>query len=98
MTSPLDIAKQTLEQRKQFAESLRILLEAGLEGIHGHVAQLGEVQEKYRYALEIAAGNRLGQIVVENDSVASKAIEILKKKKAGRLTFLPLPNSKTRGV
>ena len=27
MTSPLDIAKQTLEQRKQFAESLRILLE-----------------------------------------------------------------------
>ena len=27
MTSPLDIAKETLEQRKQFAESLRILLE-----------------------------------------------------------------------
>ena len=76
------------ESRGSYA--LRILLEAGLEGIHGYVAQLGEVQEKYRYALEIAAGNRLGQIVVDNDSVASKAIEILKKKKAGRLTFLPL--------
>ena len=76
------------ESRGSYA--LRILLEAGLEGIHGYVAQLGEVQEKYRYALEIAAGNRLGQIVVENDNVASKAIEILKKKKAGRLTFLPL--------
>ena len=76
------------ESRGSYA--LRILLEAGLEGIHGYVAQLGEVKENYRYALEIAAGNRLGQIVVENDYVASRAIEILKKKKAGRLTFLPL--------
>ncbi len=76
------------ETRGSFA--LRILLEAGLEGIHGYVAQLGEVNEKHRYALEIAAGNRLGQIVVDNDIVASKAIDILKKKKAGRLTFLPL--------
>ena len=65
------------ETRGSYA--LRILLEAGLEGIHGYVAQLGEVDEKYRYALEIAAGNRMGQIVVDNDNVASKAIEILKK-------------------
>jgi len=76
------------ESRGSYA--LRILLESGLEGIHGYVAQLGEVSEKNRYALEIAAGNRLGQIVVENDHIAAKAIEILKKKKAGRLTFLPL--------
>ena len=77
-----------IETRGSYA--LRILLESGLEGIHGYVAQLGEVNEKHRYALEIAAGNRMGQIVVDNDNVASKAIEILKKKKAGRLTFLPL--------
>ncbi len=76
------------ESRGSYA--LRILLEAGLEGIHGYVAQLGEVNEKYRFALEIAAGNRLGQIVVDNDKIASKAIDILKKKRAGRLTFLPL--------
>jgi len=76
------------ESRGSYA--LRILLEGGLEGIHGYVAQLGEVSEKNRSALEIAAGNRLGQIVVDNDHIASKAIEILKKKKAGRLTFLPL--------
>ena len=54
------------------------------------MARLGEVKEKYRYALEIAAGSRLGQIVVDNDFIASKAIDILKRKKAGRLTFLPL--------
>ena len=65
------------ESRGSYA--LRILLEAGLEGIHGYVAQLGEVSEQNRYALEIAAGNRLGQIVVDNDHIAAKAIEILKK-------------------
>ena len=81
------------ETRGSYA--LRILLEAGLEGIHGYIAQLGEVNQKYRYALEIAAGNRLGQIVVDNDKVASKAIEILKKKKAGRLTFIPLNRIKS---
>ncbi len=87
--SKLESRKETLnETRGSFA--LRILHEAGLEGIHGYVAQLGEVKEKYRYALEIAAGSRLGQIVVDNDFVASKAIDILKRKKAGRLTFLPL--------
>ena len=81
------------ETRGSYA--LRILLEAGLEGIHGYVAQLGDVSEKNRCALEIAAGNRLGQIVVDNDNIASKAIEILKKKKAGRLTFLPLNRIKS---
>ncbi len=87
--SKVESRKETLnETRGSYA--LRVLLEAGLEGIHGYVAQLGEVKDKYRYALEIAAGNRLGQIVVDNDFVASQAIDILKKKKAGRLTFLPL--------
>ena len=80
------------ESRGSYA--LRILLECGLEGIHGYVAQLGEVEDEYRYALEIAGGNRLGQIVVDNELIASKAIEILKKKKAGRLTFLPLNRMK----
>ncbi len=82
------------ESRGSYA--LRILLEAGLGGIHGYVAQLGEVSEKNRYALEIAAGNRLGQIVVDNDQIAAQAIEILKKKKAGRLTFLPLNRIKSQ--
>ena len=81
------------ETRGSYA--LRILLEAGLEGIHGYVAQLGDVNEKHKYALEIAAGNRLGQIVVDSDNVASKAIDILKRKKAGRLTFLPLNRIKS---
>ena len=49
-----------------------MLLDSGIDGIHGLVAQLGEVDEKYRLALEVAAGARLGQVVVENDLIAAK--------------------------
>ncbi len=70
--------------------ALKLLLEAGLDGIHGPVAQLGEVAEHLRLALEVAAGGRMGQVVVDDDKIAAKAIEVLKLRRAGRLTFLPL--------
>jgi chromosome segregation protein len=66
-----------------------------LDGIHGPVAQLGEVEELHRLALEVAAGARLGQVVVDDDRIAARAIELLKSRRAGRLTFLPL--NKIRG-
>jgi len=48
-----------------------VLLEAGLEGIHGAVAQLGDVDENVRMALEVAAGGRLAQVVVADDRLAA---------------------------
>jgi chromosome segregation protein len=77
-------------QESRGTGALRLLLEAGLEGIHGPVAQLGEVGEQHRLALEVAAGARLGQVVVDDDRIAARAIELLKSRRAGRLTFLPL--------
>ena len=85
----LDTRREALQESRG-AGALRLLLESGIEGIHGPVAQLGEVDECHRLALEVAAGSRLGQIVVDSDQIAAKAIETLKRRKAGRLTFLPL--------
>ncbi|HEY9809346.1 MAG TPA: chromosome segregation protein SMC [Halomicronema sp.] len=68
----------------------QVIVQAGIKGVCGLVAQLGRVEQRYRLALEIAAGGRLGNLVVEDDSVAAQAIEILKQKRAGRATFLPL--------
>ncbi|MEB3321899.1 MAG: chromosome segregation protein SMC, partial [Synechococcaceae cyanobacterium] len=85
----LDSRRETLQESRGTG-ALRLLLEAGLEGIHGPVAQLGEVEERHRVALEVAAGGRLGQVVVEDDRIAARAIELLKSRRAGRLTFLPL--------
>ncbi|MGB5133761.1 MAG: AAA family ATPase, partial [Prochlorococcaceae cyanobacterium] len=85
----LDSRRETLQESRGTG-ALRVLLEAGLEGIHGPVAQLGEVEERFRVALEVAAGGRLAQVVVEDDGIAARAIELLRQRRAGRLTFLPL--------
>ncbi len=92
----LESRRETLNESRGTG-ALRILLESGLEGIHGPVANLGEVDHKNRLALEVAAGARIGHIVVDDDVIASKAIELLKKRKAGRLTFLPLNKIKVTG-
>lgn len=89
-----DSRRDTLQESRGTG-ALRLLLEAGLEGIHGPVALLGEVEEGHRVALEVAAGARLGQVVVDDDRIAARAIELLKQRRAGRLTFLPL--NKIRG-
>ncbi|KJH69479.1 chromosome segregation protein SMC [Aliterella atlantica] len=68
----------------------KVISQAGLSGVCGLVAQLGNVEPRYQLALETAAGGRLGQLVVEDDLVAAAAIELLKQKRAGRATFLPL--------
>ena len=73
----------------------KIVVQSGIGGICGLVAQLGRVEPRYQLALEIAAGGRMGNMVVEDDSVAAAAIELLKEKRAGRMTFLPM--NKIRG-
>jgi chromosome segregation protein len=93
----LESRRDTLQESRGTG-ALRMLLEAGLEGIHGPVAQLGEVEERHRLALEVAAGSRLGQVVVEDDGIAARAIELLKSRRAGRLTFLPLNRLRAGGT
>ncbi|UCE73780.1 MAG: AAA family ATPase, partial [Methanomassiliicoccales archaeon] len=80
--------------KKGYNMAVNAILEARdrgkLKGVHGTIAELAEVEDKYETALSIAAGARLQSIVVDNDEYASKAIDYLKKKNIGRATFLPL--------
>jgi len=77
-------------QETQGTHATKVILQSGLGGICGLIVQLGRVEPRYQLALETAAGGRLGQIVVEDDAVAASGIELLKQKRAGRATFLPL--------
>jgi chromosome segregation protein len=61
-----------------------------IRGIHGTIAELAEVDPHYQTALNIAAGNRMQAIVVDDDEVASQCIQYLKRNGLGRATFLPL--------
>jgi chromosome segregation protein len=61
-----------------------------IPGIHGAISQLGETEARYQTALEVAAGTRVHNIVVDSTETARECIYFLKQKKAGRATFLPL--------
>jgi chromosome segregation protein len=60
------------------------------DGVYGTIAELGEVPSKYSLALEIAAGNKMESIVVDNDKIAAECIKYLKTGKLGMATFVPL--------
>ncbi|MEB3289201.1 MAG: chromosome segregation protein SMC [Leptolyngbya sp.] len=83
-------AQTQAQQESQGTYATKVLLQMGLSGVCGLVAQLGRVDKPYQLALEIAAGGRLGFLVVEDDRVASAGIRVLKEQRAGRATFLPL--------
>ena len=83
-------AQAQAEQEAQGTYATKVLLQTGIPGVCGLVAQLGRVEPRYQLALETAAGGRLGNLVVEDDGVAAAGIELLKQKRAGRATFLPL--------
>ena len=82
----LEAQAQALQETSGSGAS-KVIMEANLSGVYGLVAQLGHVEPRYQLALETAAGGRLGNIVVENDTVAAAGIKLLKQKVAGRATF-----------
>ncbi len=61
-----------------------------LQGLHGTIAELGNVASRYSAALEVAAGARLQSVVADTDEDAALAIDYLKRSQIGRATFLPL--------
>lgn len=65
-------------------------------GIHGIVSDLGEVNKDYSLALSVAAGLRIKSVVTEDDVVATNCIRMLKEKKLGIATFLPLNKIKKK--
>ncbi len=92
--------KGRMESRDPLTMAVMAILNARdqglLKGIYGTIAELGEVDEKYELAIEIAAGGRMRGIVCEDDESAARGIEYLKKNKIGRAIFLPL-NKMLRG-
>ena len=70
-----------------------VMREAGrgvLRGVCGPVANLVKTDERYALALETALGGAMQNIVVETQENGKAAIEFLKRREAGRATFLPV--------
>ena len=81
-----------------YGRSVTTILNAGIDGVHGPVAQLGSVEGEYATACETAAGGRMAHVVVDDDRVGQRAIEYLKSHNAGRATFLPITEMHQRSL
>jgi chromosome segregation protein len=79
-----------------FGRAVTTILNSGIGGVHGAVAQLGTVPGEYAVACETAAGGRLANVVVDDDVVGQQCIEHLKSRNAGRATFLPMTDMQQR--
>ena len=69
-----------------------------LSGIIGAVSEHLTFDVHYQTALEIALGASSQHIIVEDEHAATKAIDFLKRNRAGRATFLPLTTIKARTI
>lgn len=85
-------------QRASPYKAVNTILEAKdkIGGIFGTISQLGTTDARYQTALEVAAGSRIHNVVVDTTETAKRCIQYLKQKKAGRATFLPLDRMKRR--
>ena len=81
-----------------FYNSVKVVMKeakrGAVGGICGPVTTLIKVPSKYNIAMEVALGAKMQHIVVNTDADAKRAIEMLKKRDAGRATFLPLTTIK----
>ena len=91
-------AKAGQDGDSSYGRAVTAILNAGREGVHGTVGQLGGVGAEYATACETAAGGRLAHVVVDDDGVGQSCIEYLKSRNAGRATFLPITQMQQRSL
>ncbi len=68
------------------------------KGVHGTISELGQVNKKYAPALESAAGNRMQNIVVDDETVAAECIKFLKSNRLGSASFIPLNKIRSQEI
>ena len=85
----LEAVKQANEDAN-LGRAVDTVIAANISGVHAPLMKLGQVDEEYSTAMEIAVGGRMAHIVVDDEHVASTCIELLKSSNAGRATFVPL--------
>ena len=89
-----------LRNHSNFYAGVKSVLQekARLGGIIGAVSEHLTFDVHYQTALEIALGASSQHIIVEDEHAATRAIDFLKRNRAGRATFLPLTTIKARTI
>ncbi len=94
--SKLNYLKNLDLENEGYVKSVKEALEYSKNNsnVYGTLASIISTSEKYEYAIEIALGGYIQNIVVQTENEAKEIISYLKEKSLGRVTFLPLNNLK----
>ncbi|MDR1669809.1 MAG: chromosome segregation protein SMC, partial [Oscillospiraceae bacterium] len=79
-----------LEHEYEGNHAVAAVMGSGLPGLHGVLSDLIRTGDETAVAVEIALGAALQNIVVGTERDAKAAINLLKERRGGRATFLPL--------
>lgn len=96
--------KETEKEKEGYTKSVKTLLldcekdENLAKGVCGVLANLITVPKQYETAIEMALGASLQNIVTQEEQVAKKLIEHLRKHNLGRASFLPISTVKGKKV
>lgn len=106
-----DIIRQevTLKNKKQILEnniqnnelvpySVKFILNSHLDKVHDVIGNLITTDNKYLNMLNVAIQSVQNYIVVDDEDTAKKCISLLREKKSGRATFLPISVIKPKKV
>ncbi|MCR5092499.1 MAG: chromosome segregation protein SMC [Lachnospiraceae bacterium] len=96
--SRLEALQNLTERYEGYGGSVRRVMEQKKQkkgsGIIGVVADIIRTEKKYETAIEIALGGNIQNVVTVDEKSAKEMIDVLKKERAGRATFLPLDSIK----
>ena len=111
LDSVISNAEQELQRAERFLSTMmdhntsrgiasvrRIKQQYNLKGVYGTLAELFEVGDRYKTAVEVTAGGSLFHYIVDTDDTASRVLDLLNKEKGGRVTFMPLNRLRPRPV
>ena len=81
-------------ENEGYSKSVKSILDYAKNNskVYGTIAGIISTDEKYEYAIEIALGGFIQNIVVEDELIAKNLITYLNDNSLGRVTFLPLDN------
>ena len=81
-----------IEKNETFNRSIKHILNEKIDGVIGAFVNLIDVPSGFEEAVQTLSGGMFQDIVVKDSEIGKKCIEILKERKLGRASFLPIEN------
>ncbi len=100
VASRIRMFREMEREYEGYSKSVRVIMQeaerGSLRGVHGPVSRLMQTDDRYAIAIETALGNAMQNIVVSSEADGKAGINLLKRRDAGRATFVPISTTRSR--